>query len=360
MVLSPDNKINEGVLDLARNISYGDIKGTFNIVTATVSVLKDIVSNTEWNTARELMDVIIFNGKHLIEATPLEESIGNMVRRILQIIREEYSELKKVTASELKCKTDEAVPQESLHKILTFEGVEDTDFNISIPSLKSALIQHINEFEAELETCTENIVDQASENLHNNEIILTIGRSNLVEQYLKKAAETRSIEVIVAEAAPFLNGHETASSLAKAQIKTTLISDAAIFAMMSRVNKVIIGTHTVMANGGLKAISGSHIVAQAAKHFSVPVWVLLPLYKLSPLYLCSYEQNAFNKHVSPLQGVISGNNTALLEKCQSHNPVFDYVPPNLVTLFISNNGGNAPSYIYRFISELYHPDDYEL
>lgn len=40
---------------------------------------------------------------------------------------------------------------------------------------------------------------------------------------------------------------------------------------MSRVNKVIIGTHTVMANGGLRAVSGSHIMALAAKHYSVPV-----------------------------------------------------------------------------------------
>ena len=45
---------------------------------------------------------------------------------------------------------------------------------------------------------------------------------------------------------------------------------------------------------------------------------------------------------------------------QVYNPTFDYVPPELVTLFISNIGGNAPSYMYRLISELYHPDDYEL
>lgn len=127
-----------------------------------------------------------------------------------------------------------------------------------------------------------------------------------------------------------------ASNLSKSKIKTTLISDVAIFAMMSRVNKVIIGTHTTMANGGLKAITGSHTVAQAAKHYSVPVMVLLPLYKLSPLYLCSREQDAFNKHAAPIQGVINGANAPLLEKIQSYNPVFDYVPPELVTLFITN------------------------
>lgn len=40
--------------------------------------------------------------------------------------------------------------------------------------------------------------------------------------------------------------------------------------------------------------------------------------------------------------------------------MFDYVPPELITLFISNIGGNAPSYIYRLMSELYHPDDHVL
>ncbi|OXU23167.1 hypothetical protein TSAR_016970 [Trichomalopsis sarcophagae] len=352
MILSED-KVHESVLKLARSINYGDIKGTYEIVIATIAVLKEIVTNTEWTTAKKLMDSIVLNGKHLIESAPIEACIGNMIRRVLQIIREEFS-------LELKNKTDETDPQESLHKILTSEGDKDIDFNRTVPSLKSALIEHISEFEAELETCGGNITQQASEHIHSNEIVMTIGRSRLVEQFFKKAAETRAFEVIVAEGAPFLDGHEMAANLAKAHIKTTLISDAAIFAMMSRVNKVIIGTHTVMANGGLRAITGSHTVAQAAKHYSVPVMVLLPMYKLSPLYLCSYEQHAFNKHVSPLQGVISGNNTAIMEKSQSHNPVFDYVPPDLVTLFISNTGGNAPSYIYRLISEHYHPDDYDL
>ena len=91
------------------------------------------------------MDTVTLNGKHLIEAAPIESSTGNMVRRILHIIREEYS-------SELKNKTDETDPQESLHKIVTSEDDKDIDFNQAVPSLKSALLEHISEFEAELET----------------------------------------------------------------------------------------------------------------------------------------------------------------------------------------------------------------
>lgn len=91
------------------------------------------------------MELITLNGKYVIDAIPLEACVGNMVRRILQIIREEYT-------LELKNKPEEADPQESLHKILTSGGDQDIDFNIPIPDLKSALIEHVNEFEAELET----------------------------------------------------------------------------------------------------------------------------------------------------------------------------------------------------------------
>ena len=38
-------------------------------------------------------------------------------------------------------------------------------------------------------------------------------------------------------------GHEMALSLSQSGIDTTVISDSAIFAVMSRVNKVIMGTH---------------------------------------------------------------------------------------------------------------------
>lgn len=353
MNTTTDESVNESVLKLIDDIHYGDIKGTHNIVVATVSMLKDIINNSKWSSAKDLIEIITRDGQYLVKAIPLEASIGNMVRRILKIIREEYM-------SEMKNKTEEAGPQESLHKILTAEGNEEIDYAFHIPNLDLSIKEHISEFEEELETCAENIIQQASEHIHATEIIMTIGKSTLVEEFFKKAAETRPFAVIVAEGGPSLNGHEMAVNLAKAKINTTLISDAAIFAMMSRVNKVIIGTHTVMANGGLRAISGSHTVAQAAKHYSVPVMVLLPLYKLSPLYLCSHEQDGFNEYVSPTQGVINSANVALLEKIDAYNPVFDYVPPELVTLFISNTGGNAPSYIYRLLSELYHPDDYDL
>lgn len=50
----------------------------------------------------------------------------------------------------------------------------------------------------------ENITQQASKHIHSNEIIMTIGKSTLVEEFFKKAATTRAFEVIVAEGGPSL------------------------------------------------------------------------------------------------------------------------------------------------------------
>lgn len=42
------------------------------------------------------------------------------------------------------------------------------------------------------------------------------------------------------------------------------------------------------------------------------------------------------------------------------NPMFDYVPPELISLFVTDTGGYTPSYIYRLLAEYYTREDYDL
>ncbi|XP_046661407.1 translation initiation factor eIF-2B subunit beta [Homalodisca vitripennis] len=338
----------DNVEQLISNIRLKKIVGSYSVTAATVELLKDIIINSEWKTAEDIIQILKLVGRKLNNALPIDASVGNMVRRILKIIREEY-----VAGKENKL--EEAGPQESLHKIVTSEG-DIEDFSKEVPDLKMAVLEHISELQMDLETSVDNIAQQAHEHIHANEIVMTIGKSKVVEAFLKKAAETRKFDVIVAERAPFFHGHELAASLAKIKVQTTLIPDSAIFGMMSRVNKVIVGTQTVMASGGLRAVCGTHILALAAKYYSVPVIVLAPMYKLTPQYFKSNDQDLFNSFVSP-EGVMHYSDGDIVDKVHVYNPVFDYVPPELVTLFISNNGGHAPSYIYRLLRELYHVDD---
>ena len=72
--------------------------------------------------------------------------------------------------------------------------------------------------------------------------------SHTVEFFLQAASRYMDdkrfskFEVIVVENSPKYSGHTLCKSLAAEKIKVTLISDAAIFAIMPRVSKVIIGT----------------------------------------------------------------------------------------------------------------------
>lgn len=327
------------------------ILGSHKLACRSLTLLTNFITKSEWTTAEVLLEQLRQQGHFLVSALPHHIVVGNTVRRILKIVREEYD------TAQLRVHFDDA--QTSLHKLVTQTSEHKRgDYSQPQEGLREALLEHLGEIETELETCADSVSAQATEHIHSSELIMTIGHSKSVEKFLKKAAENRTIEVIVVECAPECKGHQLADSLGKAKIQTTAIPDSAIFAMMSRVNKVIIGTHSVLANGGLRAVCGAYSLALAAKHFSVPVIVLAPSYKLTPVHLSNYEQADFN---------ILGNTEAVIPYsmpaarfAKAYNPTFDYVPPELVTLFITNTGGNAPSYVYRLLSELYHPDDNEL
>jgi len=348
-----DNDFNDDVETFIRDLRQSNIQGSYLVAHKTLCLLRKLVESAQWTTIDDLKKLVLDVGRRMTDAQPSETAIANMVRRVLKIIREEYSRCVKGIPAQTE-------QEDSLQKLLLSPGSTDvTDRQDSSNLSSSELVALINEQISELEASADNIAAQALEHIHASEVILTAGKSRTVEAFLKRAAKRRKFQVIVVECAPFFHGHDLSMSLSQEGIDTTVITDSAVFAMMSRVNKVIIGTHTVMANGGLKAISGSHAIALAAKYYAVPLIVCAAQFKLSPQYLCSYDQESFNKFVSP-QNVLPFSEGDLLSKVQVYNPVFDYVPPELVTLFISNIGGNAPFYSYRLVSELYSTEDQEL
>lgn len=353
MIERKKDEIDLKVADWILDVKDGQFKGE-DITIETVKLMKNLVNCCEgWGNAKELLCRVRDAGRTIERRLSGEANEGssaaNVIRRVLRIIREEYLSLSKKEAVE-----------ESLHKMVTSGGVgnKEDDYKTAVPALGAAILDHLNELETELETSSENIASQAAEHIHNNEVILTLGNSNILTDFFKRAAKERKFQVLVATAEPSVDSLELAQVLHKAKIHTEVIPDSNIFTMMSRVNKVIIGTDTVMANGGLRSACGSHLVAIAAAHYSVPLLVLAPLHQLSPQFLCSPNQPSFNTFLSP-QGVLNYSDGDILSKIAVYNPKYDYVPPELVTLFISNTGGYAPSYVYRHLTELYHPDDHQ-
>mmetsp|Transcript_25738 Transcript_25738/g.36878 ORF Transcript_25738/g.36878 Transcript_25738/m.36878 type:complete len:486 (+) Transcript_25738:85-1542(+) len=236
-------------------------------------------------------------------------------------------------------------------------------FHVVRTELRQAIMEAIQEIANELEDLHKNINDQATNHIHADEVILTYARSETVELFLKAAAaKKRKFQVIVCEGAPHFGGHSMAKSLAMAGIETLVINDSAAFALMARVNKVLLPAHAVLANGGLISYSGAHMVALAAKQNSVPVVCITGMFKLCPQF--PHEgQDTLNDLVSPSSVMdyseMSFSNAPLAAGVEYINPVHDYIPPQLVNLYVTNIGGFQPSYIYRLLAEYYHTDDWE-
>ncbi|KAI4142172.1 MAG: hypothetical protein LQ340_007421 [Diploschistes diacapsis] len=251
--------------------------------------------------------------------------------------------------------------------------------------LRAEVVEGIDEIIDEITIVDDQIASYALEHIHSNEIILTHASSLTVQKFLLKAASKRKFTVIHAEGFPnthrdthsIITGKNAAQNnsdadyseddlgtdrfskpLIAAGIAVVLIPDAAVFALMSRVNKVILGTHIVLANGGLIAAAGAKPIAKAAREHRTPVVVVTGVYKLSPTY--PFDFDALIEHGEP--GPVLGwdEDGAFVEKVDVENPLHDYVPGELVDLYVTNLGGHAPFSLASVVEEQYRSEDTNL
>ncbi|EGZ19878.1 hypothetical protein PHYSODRAFT_312818 [Phytophthora sojae] len=347
--------------ELLLSLKRRQLRGSYETAKMTTSVLSKVLETVEWSTAGEILEKIRQLGHMLTKAHAHELAIGNVVRRVLYIIREEHSNALKLSSADGGAAAQVPAPpssrnnnlSRSLGTILT-PGT-DTDLSIPIADLKLSVMEGIAELVDEIDSLHVNIADQAMEYIHSDEVILTFGMSLSVEAFLKTAAKKRQFKVIVVESAPSLNGQRTAHALAESGIHVTVIPDSAVFALMARVNKVVVPAAAVVANGGLIAQSGLQNIALAAKKCSVPVVCVAGLIKLSPLY--AHDLDVLSELMAP-SSIYNYEDT--VDNLEVLNPAYDYVPPECVRIFITNTGAHQPSYIYRLLAEYYSPQDYQL
>ncbi|KAG1527532.1 hypothetical protein G6F46_002793 [Rhizopus delemar] len=400
--MSLPKQVETQIEDFIDRLKRRQIVGSFFVAKETAIILRQVVSMSRWRDANVLIGIVTTVGIRLASAQPNELAVGNIVKRVLKVIREvsrgdlstdgrddratatpddssfdeediedddeeeekEEEEEEEEEKEEEKRKRPALSTQTSMFRLLTDMSTltvkekkrEENEKRIrDTYHLKPLIIQEITEeIIADLDTVYKGIADQALDFIHANEVIMTTGQSRTVQEFLIRAAQKRKFQVIVAETAPTYQGHKMALALSKAGIDTTVIADSAVFAAMPRVNKVVLGAHAVLANGALVSVSGSHLLAAAAKHHSTPVLVCTALYKLSPLF--AYDADAFNVTVPP-QNVLSFQEGAIIDKVTITNPYYDYVAPEYVSLFIHNLGSAPPTYVYRLINDNYDPED---
>lgn len=87
-------------------------------------------------------------------------------------------------------------------------------------------------------------------------------------------------------------------------------------------------------------------------------------YKLTPLFSHAQEDrrvvSLINDLVSPAESIRYDQDGVDFRNVDVRVSYLDYMPPELINLYVTNNGSHQPSYIYRLMSEYYHPKDYQL
>ncbi|KAF8727616.1 hypothetical protein AX14_007225 [Amanita brunnescens Koide BX004] len=358
---------------LASRLRRRQVVGSHAAALETVHVLRQVVTKARFSNINQLIAIIRSVGRRLVEAQPKEHSVGNIVRKLLHHIREEYHTATGHSASTSVEQTCDQFSianfvlqgqprKQALQKTSEIRGTlkedDPEDPDSFARGLKPIIMEAIQDVLDELETVYDNVSKNARDLIHSDEIIFTLGNSKTVEAFLKSAAHHRNFTAIVAETAPSYAGREMAKSLSSAGISTFLVPDSSIYALMSRVNKVILGTHAVLANGGMFAITGSLITATAAREHSTPVVVCTGQFKLTPLWNLYHEFGAQDfGNPSDVLGFEEGD---LVDKVEVVNPYYDYVRPELIDAFITNDGDHPPSSIYRLLKETYDDEDNEL
>eukprot|EP00250_Pteridium_aquilinum_P015953 c22857_g1_i2 orf=155-949(-) len=232
--------INELLLKLQRR----QVEGSFDSARLTVLLLRQVMSQQRTpksGHALKLMEAVKSVGTRLIAASPIELAVGNIVRRILHIIREEevsvsstkaeagsdtdenddsdLDDLPDLSAAAVAAASRSALRAPSLHNLLESlpspsavlapsssgdsEGKSRLgDKNSKGWKLKHAVMEAINELLEDIDNCYAQIAEQAIEHIHQNEVILTLGRSRTLLHFLCEAKKMRAFQVFIAEGAP--------------------------------------------------------------------------------------------------------------------------------------------------------------
>ncbi|CAI2372234.1 unnamed protein product [Moneuplotes crassus] len=359
--------------ELTSNIKRDRAGGSKATAQKITKIFADVIASDMWLNATELMKLIKQMGAKLIAADPMAFYIGNIVKRIAHIIRMQSNNCN-VPLYEEKPKENEEnldnplMEMDSLNFLIGEENKLDeiplvktassmNDTRAKDPAyrdFKSNLEESLLEIQTDIEEAYGAISFHCREQFQDNDTVLTIGYSSTVLELFKDAKEKSDFTVVVAENSPENSGKTMQKRLSSLGIKTILLADTSIFSYMSKINKVIISTRAIMADGGLITDAGVELAVLAADYHTVPVIVVSALYKLTPLY--PFDNTTYNKIVSP-KTVLNSKECKFGEKVDVIVAKYDYIEPEYISLYITNVGCHTPHYIYREFAEYYSKEE---
>ncbi|KOS23138.1 putative translation initiation factor eIF-2B subunit beta [Escovopsis weberi] len=412
------------------------IKGPEPCAIATAHILLQVVAKSKWNDVDGLLNNVSKTGRRLLEAVPNELVVGNIVRRVLGLIRDEASEDRNDggddTASEAPTPTTELPPTglaqhwpavssfarrdrdgpgtgtgtgsiassttaasprirpglvssyssvsvaKSLFHLLSASPPTDGDvspFRTSgastptwrgntsqVHALRSEVINGIEEIMDEIGQVDDQIAAAADAQIHPGDYVLVHQPSPTVERFVLRAAQKRSFTVLISVAPPRGRHPDVGPTqhaafrkkLAAAGVPALNVANSGLTAYMSRVNKVIIGAHAIVANGGVLADAGAAAIARAASEQGRAVFALGGIYKLSPE--TPFDESSLIEW-GDSSTFVSFADGPMVSGVEIRTALTELVPAELIDTYITNLGAHVRDHLSSLITDHYKQED---
>ena len=330
--------LQQSILQFELKIRRESVYSSHAIAEGVVSLVENAIEMNK--VEAQLEQDVKFICKQLKRHFPRNVIIGNVCDNILGSLKTE------VEASQFKRK-GQIVRSHSKSFLEFFIPRQVEDEILAVSEFRTRMLDALNLMSDDLSNSYEQIATKAHNFLFARDIILTVGLSNSVLKFLAEKKE--GITVVIPERAPEYDGEKMAQKLREEGITVIVIPDSAVFAILPKIDKIIVSAHAVFANGGIVSFSLVHSIALAAKHHATPVIVLYWQMKLTKTVPVPGKSFAILRQPEGLMdGVDAGSSNIV-----PISPELDYIPPDLLTLLIDEYGERCPHDIFSLVQANY-------
>lgn len=360
---------------------------------ATANLLLHVVAKSKWHSVDQLLQRVHDVGKKLVLARPKELVIGNLIRRVMYLIRSEaeedragnnddsVSEMSNLPGDEQHLSPRPAATQPDSATVsapsrppprmmtLTSTGsfhVPKSMFNMlndspsamaslvgspfgrgsgsstpmsraqvaNIAALREEVLDGIGELKDEIASADEQIAAYADPQILPGSTVLVYKANSTVEKFLLAAAKKRKFTVLIAG---FNSRHEVEAynkagfrdQLTKLKIDSIVIAGNAT-AYISRVNTVLLNARGVSSCGAVVVDAGAASIARAAHSARKTVIALGAVYKLCP------------QDVPELDSLVDVGGPSSMSKYGALNGVTitilitEVIQPDIIDIYITN------------------------
>ncbi|KAJ4160048.1 uncharacterized protein LMH87_007980 [Akanthomyces muscarius] len=397
--------LDASVENLLSLLKRRQIKGSEPCAIATAHILLQVVARSKWQDVDVLIDNVSQVGRRLVKAQPTELAIGNIVRRVLGLIRDEAAEERHDPEDETQSEASVPAarpdtdgyaspkPRPQLSSTLSSAGLPKTLFHLlsaspdvdlassgpgspfhnsgtstpttwkgtysQIHALRSEVIDGIEEIMDEISQVDDQIAALADAQIRPGDFVLTYRPSTTVERFILRAAQKRKFTLFLAIEAPSKPITEVPHAafrkkLTAAGITVINIHNSGLTAYMSRVDKVILGAKAIVANGSVMATAGSAAIARAAKEHGTAVIVLSGVYKLSPAN--PFAEDSLIEW-GDSSSFVNFSNGTMVNNVEIRSALTEMVPSTFINTYITNLGTHSRDYLSSIIADHYKHQD---